>query len=191
MTTALEEHSSDHVSADALARGFTTAVDAPNSRGTLQMIVVRPGVGEREVLTEGRLDEQCGLIGDSWEQRGSSRSKDRKANPLAQVTLMNSRAIALIAGSRERWQLAGDQLYIDLDLSVGNLPAGSRLQIGEAILEITAEPHTGCSSFKARYGSAATAFVNSPEGLEHRLRGVNARVISGGSIRSGDAVLKL
>lgn len=104
---------------------------------------------------------------------------------------MNSRAIALIAGTWESWSLAGDQLFVDLDLSVTNLPAGTRLRIGEVTVEITRPPHLGCAKFKARFGAAALAFVNSEIGRALRLRGVNARIVSSGTIRKGDEVRKV
>jgi len=184
-------HDRFHVAAEILEAGIASIRDSPKTAGVLELIVRRPGVELRETIPEARLDEVAGLVGDSWQQRGSSRTTDGSANFDGQLTLMNSRAIALIAGSPERWALAGDQLFADLDLSTANLPAGSRLRIGEAIIQITAEPHTGCAKFKARFGAAARAFVNSPSGRELRLRGVNARIVTGGMIRVGDRVFKL
>jgi MOSC domain-containing protein YiiM len=159
-----------HRPIEELEAGMAAILESPKVAGTLNLIVRRPAVNVRETMAEGHLDEVLGLVGDSWQERGSSRTPDGRANPNAQLTLMNSRAIAVIAGTPERWPLAGDQLYVDLDLSEANLPAGSQLRIGETVVEITAEPHTGCSSFKSRYGSAAVVFVNSPEGRAHRLR---------------------
>lgn len=108
-----------------------------------------------------------------------------------QINIMNSRAIALIACERDRWALAGDQLYIDLDLSGSNLPPGTRLELGSAILEITAPPHTGCSKFAARFGVEAVKFVNSVRGRQMNLRGLNARVVKPGAVRKGDIVRKI
>jgi MOSC domain-containing protein YiiM len=157
----------------------------------LRFIVCRPSTGLRETLNEGRLDEASGLVGDSWLQRGSLKTADGSANPEMQITVMNARAIALVAGSLERWPLAGDQLFVDLDLSNTNLPAGSQLRVGEAIIAITAPPHTGCAKFRERFGPAALAFVNSPVGRELNLRGVHARIIAGGVVREGDPIVKL
>ncbi len=156
----------------------------------MELIVKRPATEARELAEHAILDPATGLSGDNWFSRGSSRTPDRSANRDAQLTLMNSRAIALIAATKERWPLAGDQLYVDFDISAGNLPAGSRLKIGDAMIEITAEPHLGCGKFKARFGEAALTFVNSPIGRELRLRGLNARIITGGPIRVGDRVEK-
>ena len=175
-----------HVSADVLEAGLRSITESPRTEGILELIVSRPGVGLREVADTAWLDTVVGLVGDTWKERGSSRTTDGSANPDTQLTLMNSRAIALIAGTPARWALAGDQLYVDLDLGTENLPTGSRLRIGEGVIEITAEPHTGCAKFKARYGAPAVAFVNSPSGRAHRLRGLNARIITGGVIRVGD-----
>jgi MOSC domain-containing protein YiiM len=162
---------------------------APQDEGTLELIVVRPVVDEREVPDAAELDVDQGVVGDRWLAFG--RSGGRPANPKAQVTLMSSRAAALVAGDRERWPLAGDQLYVDLDLSDENLPPGSRLSLGSAVLEVTDEPHTGCKKFTARFGLDAMAFVNSPVGRALNLRGINARVVESGSVRVGDAVTKL
>jgi hypothetical protein len=173
-----------------LEAGLPATQASPADEGTLELIVRRPAVGTRDVLTLGHLDPLAGLIGDSWNQRGSSRMPDKSPHPDMQINIMSSRVIALIAGERDRWPLAGDQLYVDLDLSAGNLPPGTRLAIGAAILEVTAQPHTGCGKFVERFGVDAMKFVNSPTGRRLNLRGVNARVVTGGPIRVGDVVRK-
>ena len=182
---ALDHHKSE----DELAAALETIRQAPADVGTLELIVRRPRVDEREVLVEASLDLVEGLVGDDWVRRGSRRNGG--PNPLAQVTVMSVRAVEAVAGDRERWPLAGDQLYVDLDLSVDNLPAGTRLGIGDAVLEVTEEPHTGCDKFTARFGSEAVKFVNKPPGRELRLRGLNARVVTPGTVRVGDTVSKL
>lgn len=164
---------------------------SPRDEGILKMIVRRPQDDERERIDEGELDVSQGLIGDNWKIRGSKHSPDGSANVNAQVTLMNSRLIALLAQSEERWSLAGDQLYVDMDLGEDNLPPGTRLALGSAILEVSAEPHTGCRKFSSRFGVEATKFVNSPEGKRLHLRGINARVVQAGRIRVGDVVRKV
>ncbi len=160
--------------------------------GVIEMIVRRPATGEREVLEAGRLDVRVGLEGDMWAVRPGSRTPDGGPDPDKQVTLMNSRLIQLIAGSRESWPLAGDQLYVDLDLSAANLPPGTRLTVGEGEveIEITAKPHTGCAKFVERFGVEAAKFVNSQAGRALNLRGVNARVLRSGTVRRGDTVVK-
>ena len=165
--------------------------EAPADGGTVELIARRPAEDEREVLTEARLDTNDGLEGDTWNVRGSSRTPDGGPNPDSQLTLMNARAAAAIAGERERWPLAGDQLYVDLDLSLANLPPGSRVQIGSAVIEFSEAPHTGCAKFSARFGVDALRFVNSPVGRELRLRGANCRVVVAGTVRAGDAIRKL
>jgi MOSC domain-containing protein YiiM len=164
---------------------------APADRGTLELIVRRPAVDEREVVAEARLDLEDGLEGDTWRARGSSRTPDGGPNLDAQLTVMNARVAAALAGPRERWALAGDQLYVDLDISRANLPPGSRVRIGSAVIEFSDPPHTGCAKFSSRYGVDALKFVNSPEGRELRLRGANCRVVVGGAIRAGDTIQKL
>ena len=165
--------------------------EAPADGGTIELIARRPAEDEREVLVEARLDLHEGLVGDSWRARGSDRTADGGPNPDAQLTLMNARAAAAIAGERDQWALAGDQIYVDFDLSILNLPPGSRIQIGSAVIEFSEPPHTGCSKFSARFGNDALRFVNSPIGRELRLRGANCRVVEPGTIRPGDTIWKL
>src|SRR5262249_34961034 len=151
--------------------------------GVLEMITRRPGTDAREVLEEAELTLAEGLVGDHWKARGSRRTADGGPHPEMQITIMNARAIALVARQKERWSLAGDQLFLDLDLSTGNVPPGTRLAIGSAVLEVTAPPHTGCKKFEARFGTEALRFFNSPEGRRLQLRGVHARVVEPGKIR--------
>jgi MOSC domain len=153
--------------------------------------VRRPRVNEREVLEEGELHTTEGLVGDSWKKRRSSRTPDGKAHPEMQLNIMNSRVIALVAQHKERWPLAGDQLFIDMDLSDENLPAGTRLALGSAVIEVTPQPHTGCKKFVSRFGLDAMKFVNSTLGKQLHLRGINARVIQPGTIRVGCLIKKI
>ncbi len=164
---------------------------APSDQGRVALVVRRPSQGVREVLLEGALDIDRGLAGDDWESRGSRHTPDGSPHPEKQVTVMNHRFAAFLAGSPERVPLAGDQLYVDLDLSLGNLPAGSLLAVGGAVIEVTAAPHTGCAKFIQRFGEAAMRFTGSRAGRELRLRGLNARVVTGGVVRPGDLVSKL
>ncbi len=181
----------NHRTDGQLTAGLAAIRRAPRDAGTLEMIVRRPAKDEREVLDEGRLTEEAGLDGDRWRESGSGSAPNGSANLDRQVTLMGARVVDLLAGGdRERWPLAGDQLYVDLDLSVANLPPGTRLAVGAAVVEVTEPPHTGCSKFSARFGDAAHRFVNSPEGRALRLRGLNARVVEAGIVRRGDGVRK-
>jgi hypothetical protein len=163
---------------------------SPTDNGTVEMIVSRPAVDERRVLDEGVLDTTQGLRGDSWETRGAS-TPDGIADPLRQITIMNSRVLASIAADRDRWQLAGDQLIVDLDLSIDNLHVGTRLQIGEAVTEVTEPPHTGCSKFAGRFGVDALAWANDPAGRRQRRRGMHVRVLVSGTVRLGDVIRRL
>jgi hypothetical protein len=165
--------------------------ESPKDDGVLELIVRRPRVGEREVLAAGDLDVTDGLVGDTWKQRASSRTASGRAHPDMQLNIMNARVISLIAGEQQHWPLAGDQLFVDLDLSLMNLPAWTRLAIGSAIVQVTDQPHTGCAKFTSRFGADAMNFVNSPIGRELCLRGINARVIQPGTVRVGDRIRKL
>lgn len=164
-----------------LEAGLDEIRRAPKDRGTLELIVRRPQTDAREVLQEGELDQTQGLVGDSWSRRGMP-------DPDVQLTIMSARAADLVATERSRWPLAGDQLYVDLDLSSDNLPVGTRLTLGSAAVEVTAPPHTGCKKFVSRFGLDAMKFVNSGEGKRLRLRGVNTKVVQPGRIRAGDVV---
>jgi hypothetical protein len=169
---------------------------APAEVGTLDLVVRRPANGEREVLVEGVLDEVEGLVGDNWLARATSRAVAEGRHLKAQVTVMSSRMIGLLADTDEERALAGDQLYIDLDISYGNLPAGTQIALGDtdnggAVIEVSDKPHTGCAKFVRRFGEEAVSFVNSPVGKEMRLRGLNARVVTGGTVRPGDKARKL
>jgi len=180
-----------HLTMEELEAGLDDICKSPRDEGVLQQIVRRPQTGERQVLEEGQLDLIEGLAGDNWKARGSSVTSEGSPHPDMQLTLMNSRVIALVAQAKDRWQLAGDQLFVDLDLSAKNLPPGTRLAVGAAMIEVTAQPHTGCQKFGARFGMDAARFVNSPLGKQLHLRGINARVVRPGVIRVGDAVKKI
>ncbi len=171
-----------------LEAGLVDVLDSPRDAGVLKLIVRRPDVDAREVTPSAELDVNEGLIGDNWKVRGSSITPDRSAHPDMQINIMNARVAALVAGERERWPLAGDQLYVDLDLSDANLPPGTRLAIGEAVLEVTAMPHTGCRKFRDRFGPDALQFVNSGQGRALNLRGINAKVVRSGRIEVNDTV---
>jgi hypothetical protein len=180
-----------YLSMTELTTGMDYIRQSPRDHGILKMIVRRPLDDEREVIERGELGLSEGLIGDNWKSRGSKQTVDGSANPDAQITVMNARTIELLAQETDRWPLAGDQLYIDLDLSDENLPPGTRLAIGSAIIEVSAVPHTGCKKFSARFGVEAMKFVNSPEGKRLHLRGINTKIIQPGVIRVGDIVKKI
>jgi len=179
------------VTLEELEAGLDEIRGAPKEEGALKLIVRRPRIEEREVLEEAELDLVQGLVGDNWRTRGSSRTPNGSSHPDMQLNIMNARVIALVARQPDRWQLAGDQLFIDLDLSAENLPPGTRLALGSAIIQVTDQPHTGCKKFVERFGADALKFVNSPLGRELHLRGINARVAQPGVIRTGDLARKM
>ena len=179
-----------HLTRAELETGLDSIRSAPRDSGELQLIVRRPAIGEREILDVGQLDVVDGLMGDTWKLRPSSRMPGRMPHPDMQINIMGARTIALIAGDKARWALAGDQLFLDMDLALENLPPGTRLEIGTALLEVTEEPHTGCGKFVERFGVDAMKFVNSPMGRALCLRGINARVVRNGVVRVGDRARK-
>ena len=181
----------EHASLETLTAGLDDIRQSPADHGVLELIVRRPSEGMRETLETGELHHDEGLAGDNWNLLGSRRSPDGGPHIEMQLNIMNARAIALIAQSPERWQLAGDQLFVDLDLSEANLAAGTRLAIGTAVIEVTAEPHTGCSQFSERFGAGARKFVNSDAGRELRIRGINAKVVRPGTVTRGDQITKV
>jgi hypothetical protein len=174
-----------------LEAGLDEICRSPKDEGILRLIVRRPRVDEREVLREGRLDLVEGLVGDTWKVRGSRHTLDGSSHQDMQLNIVNSRVIALLAQDSERWQLAGDQLFLDLDLSDSNLPAGTQLALGSAVIEVTDKPHTGCQKFLSRFGPDAMKFVNSTLGKQLHLRGINAKVVRPGVIRVGDVARKV
>jgi hypothetical protein len=176
----------EHLSRQRLEAGLGQIRDSPREGGRIVLVVCRPAVGVRELPGAALLDPVAGLAGDNWLARGSKSMPDGSADPQRQVTVMNARVAELVAGGTDRMALAGDQLYIDLDLSVGNLPAGSLLAVGQAVLQVSDAPHLGCAKFVERFGAEAMRFVNSGLGRQLRLRGMNARVVQPGIVRPGD-----
>ncbi len=180
----------EHLSRERLEAGLDHIRESPQNHGRLVLVVRRPEVGQRDLPREAFLDQVTGLDGDNWLTRGSSSTPDGSADPDKQITLINTRLAELVAGGTERMALAGDQLHVDLDLSVDNLPAGSLLAVGEAVLRVSEAPHTGCAKFIERFGTEAMRFVNSRTGRRLRLRGMNTRIVVPGTIRLGDLAVK-
>jgi hypothetical protein len=173
-----------HLDLNELEAGVDEVRQSPKDDGRVEMIIRRPSEGERELLDEARLDTEEGLVGDRWKLAASP-------HLAAQLTLKNARFAALVAQSPERRKLAGDQLYVDFDLSVENIPPGTRLEIGSAVVEVSDVPHTGCRKYLDRFGTDALKFVNSSVGRELNLRGINTRIVVSGVVRTGDAIRKL
>jgi hypothetical protein len=173
-----------------LEAGLDNIMASPKDHGLLELIVKRPEVDARESVAEGHLDVAEGLVGDNWLRRGSRHMPNGAADPEMQLNIMNARVVKLVAHDAARRELAGDQLYVDMDLSGKNLPPGTRLSIGDAIIEVTEPPHTGCKKFAARFGVDAMVFVNTGLGKQLNFRGINAKVVQSGDIKVGDAVRK-
>jgi hypothetical protein len=177
-------NSATHFSSDELKQGDDHILASPTDNGELKLIVRRPDVGERQTPQQARLDVEVGLVGDSWSTRA-------KVVPDMQLNIMNSRVVDRVAGSEDRWPLAGDQLFVDMDLSGANLPPGTQIALGDAIVEVTEPPHTGCKKFAARFGVDAMVFVNSGQGQTLNFRGICAKVVKSGDISIGDIARKL
>ena len=180
-----------HLSMAELEAGLDHLLASPKDDGELVLIAARPRPAERELPTEAKLDLALGLVGDNWSTRGSRSTPDGSAHPDKQITVMNARVAELVAGGKDNMALAGDQLYVDMEIGVDNLPVGTRIAIGEAVLEVTQPPHTGCKKFVARFGEEAMRFVNGRAGRAHRMRGMNTKVVVAGTIRVGDRCRKL
>ena len=180
-----------HLSADQLEKGVDHILDSPQEDGELQLIVRRPDVDQRETPDVARLDVKEGLVGDNWLARGSRHMPEGVADPEMQLNIMNARVVDLVAQAEDRWALAGDQLFVDMDLSHENLPPGTQLALGDAIIEVTEPPHTGCRKFSARFGVDAMVFVNSGRGKTLNFRGICAKVVQSGDITVGDLARKL
>ncbi|MBA3287946.1 MAG: MOSC domain-containing protein [Acidimicrobiia bacterium] len=175
----------------ALEAGLGHIRESPSDDGELVMIVRRPEIGAREILDEGELSLTEGLVGDVWPRRRSRRTPDGSPHPDMQLNVINARFSALISQDADHRAQAGDQLHVDLDLSVDDLPAGTRLAIGTAVIEVTDQPHTGCGKFSRRFGAAVHRFANGEVGSALRLRGLNAKVVQPGTIRTGDRIKRL
>ncbi len=174
-----------HVTRESLDERLPELRELGTEQGTLELIVVRPSEGERETPDTAELTVEEGLVRDRWEPYVEA---DGSLGREAQLTIASTRVLGLIA-EPERWPLAGDNLLVDMGLDKEGLPVGARLAIGETVVvQISELPHTGCAKFSARFGSDALKFINSPEGRELRLRGVNAHVIVPGTITTGDIV---
>ncbi len=179
-----------HLSMDQLVAGQEAVIQSPGDQGTVEMVVARPAVDQRVVLDNGELVVGAGLVGDNYLERGSGETEDGSAHPEAQLNLMNSRAVDLVANrDRDRWPEAGDQLFVDFDLSTANAPTGTRLAIGSAVIEVSAKPHNGCAKFAQRFGIDAAKWANSDP--DQRYRGINATVVQAGAVRPGDSITKL
>jgi MOSC domain-containing protein YiiM len=174
-----------HLTTSELEAGLAYITQSPKDHGILKLIVRRPKEDERETPEVGDLALEEGLVGDYWF------SEAGPEHPDTQLTIMNARVAELVAQDSARWQLAGDQLYLDLDLSEANLPPGTRLALGSAVLEVTAVPHTGCKKFVSRFGMDAMNFVNSPQGKRLHLRGIYTKVVQPGLVRIGDTARKI
>ena len=179
-----------HRTMEELRASVGTIKQAPSDHGIVALVVRRPEQNQREVLDEGYFDRAEGLAGDTWRLRQSRRTTDGSPHPDMQLTLIGVRAIGAISPDEARWPLAGDQLFVDLDLSYANLPPGTCLHIGDAVLEVTEQLHTGCGKFVERFGLDAMKWVNSPEGRALNLRGIYAKVVTPGRIRPGDTIVK-
>lgn len=183
-------HQTTHLSETEIMAGLEQVRQSPQDNGSLNAIVIRPATDDRIRLEQCRLSPEGGTEGDAWAQGCWLSLPDGRPHPDVQICIMNSRMIDLVAGDKDRWEQAGDNLFVDLDLSRENLRAGEQLRIGECVIEITEQSHNGCSKFSQRFGPAALKVVNSPMGKALRLRGIYAKVIKAGDVCVGDLITK-
>ena len=165
---------------DHLARGLVALADAPKDRGRVALLVRRVEGGLRETPERACLVPDLGFPGDAW-------GRQKQPRPEAQLTVMQIDVAGLIANGQPL-TLSGDNLFLELDLSTPNLPAGSRVRVGGATLEVTSKPHNGCQKFRARFGPEALRFVSQPDLRYRNLRGIYMRVVERGEVAPGDPV---
>ena len=187
----LDVPSSFHLTTEQIQAGMPNINQSPSDNGTLELIVIRPESDTRRVLGQVQLSQEGGVHGDRWAKESWKKLPDGRPHPDVQVALTNARLVDLLSQTKDQWSWAGDNLFVDLDLSAENLPPGAKLSIGDTILEVTAEPHNGCKKYAQRFGKDAIRFINSPEGKKLHLRGIYARVVQAGTIRVGDAISKI
>ena len=180
-----------HLTLDELKAGLPEILASPKDEGTLRAIVIRPARGERRDLASCEISARLGVHGDHWSKGCWKSTEDGRPHPDVQICMMNARWIQLIAQERSNWPPAGDNFFVDMDLTPDNMPPGTRLAIGTAVIGTTDTPHSGCASFIDRYGRDACIFVNTGEGKRLRLRGIYARVVQDGRVSAGDRVVKL
>jgi MOSC domain-containing protein YiiM len=171
---------------DELEELWSSVPPPPREIGSVRLLCVRVAPGVHMTPQEVKVTLESGLVGDRWAGNHEN-DPDREA----QVTVMNAAVAELVAAGVQPLHEAGDNILVDLDIGHDNLPAGSRIRVGDAILEITATPHSGCSKFSERFGQDALRWVNWRHWRERRLRGVNTRVVQGGRVRVGDQVERL
>ena len=170
---------------DELESAWQAATAAPRERGSVRLICIRKAGGHHETPHEAEIAPGIGLVGDRWSEREPGRDPDGYSG----VTLINATVAELIAAGHQPLDAAGDNLHVDLDIAVDALPAGTRLRVGSALLRISEQPHTGCSTFSGKFGLDALKWVSTPDGRRRRLRGVNCSVLEGGSVRVGDPIV--
>jgi MOSC domain-containing protein YiiM len=164
---------------DELEERWAAAEPAPRGSGSVRLICVRRGGGVHECPDRVEVTLERGVEGDRWID-GENPVRD------AQVTLMNVRVVELIRRDGQPLDTPGDNFLVDLDLAEEALPPGTPLRLGEAVLEATALPHTGCKKFRERFGLDALKWVN--DHRDRRLRGMNCRVLEAGWVAVGDRV---
>jgi MOSC domain-containing protein YiiM len=161
---------------------FEALPRSPRDLGRVQGCVVRTGRGVRETPSALRVVEGAGVVGDLW-------STHPHSAPGNQVSLINVHVLrSLCDGDESRMPLSGDNLHVDLELSEANLPVGTLLAIGTALLRVSPVPHRPCGSFVKRYGATAAKKVARATRIGRRGRGVLCEVVRGGVIANGDEI---
>lgn len=163
-----------------LESGLQALPPAPRDLGRVTAIIRRPEPQQRESLESVDLSVEAGIPGDAW-NRAPTKS------PEGQLAVMNTAIARLIANGQDL-VVFGDNLFVDLDLSAASLPSGSRLSVGNAIVEVTPLPHNGCKKFHARFGPDALRLVQAPGTRAQNYRGIYWKVVTSGQVQVGAPV---
>ncbi|MBY0399912.1 MOSC domain-containing protein [Myxococcota bacterium] len=169
-----------HLPSSALEAAHASRTASPFDEGWVSLIVRRLEDGRRESLPRIGLSLEEGVPGDDWSRRPPR-------DPAAQLAVMQTSIAAIIANGQPLTTF-GDNLFVELDLSAGNLPTGSLLAVGAATVEVTPKPHNGCSKFDVRFGNDALRFVQAKETRHENRRGIYWRVVTPGEVAVGDPV---
>lgn len=176
---------------DDLQAKLSWATSAPRDNAPISTLCVRPAEGDRQFVERIDFSVTEGVVGDRWIRKTWMRLPDGRPDPRIQVCLLGQRVLELVRIDPYRMPYPGDNIVADLDFSETNLPSGQLLRVGTATLEVSDIFNTACSKWRARYGDDALRWINLPDNLPHRLRGVLCRVVASGYATIKDRIVKV